>query len=169
MQEETPPDMDALDTAEPVTAHAGEWWSVSSAMGLLNRREHLAACLRYKGVPYVWGGKDASGVDCSGLIYAGAHDLGVQIPRTASQQWAACDGITREQAQGTPGALVFLRRQAPKGKSPAGSIVHVGMSDGQGRMVEAWYNKQVVTPRFGWWDRSYADYPAYYGLLKGSI
>lgn len=39
------------------------------------------------GVPYVWGGTSlASGVDCSGLIYAAYQKAGMSIPRVSYQQ-----------------------------------------------------------------------------------
>lgn len=38
----------------------------------------------YLGVPYVWGGADENGFDCSGLTYRVFNDNGIALPRTVS-------------------------------------------------------------------------------------
>ena len=40
----------------------------------------------YIGTPYLWGGNDKNGIDCSGLLVRSFESIGMKIPRTTSQQ-----------------------------------------------------------------------------------
>ncbi len=42
----------------------------------------------FLGAPYVWGGRDGSGLDCSGLVQQSLHAAGLACPRDADQQAA---------------------------------------------------------------------------------
>ena len=44
----------------------------------------LEQAVSYLGVPYVWGGSDENGFDCSGLTYRVFNDNGITLPRTVS-------------------------------------------------------------------------------------
>ena len=64
---------------------------------------------RYLGVPYVFGGTDPSiGLDCSGLAQLVFRQLGINLPRTAQQQFDATARVGADQLQ--PGDLVFFAR-----------------------------------------------------------
>lgn len=41
---------------------------------------------KYLGVPYVFGGEDSSGMDCSGLVQKVYADMGITVPRLVSGQ-----------------------------------------------------------------------------------
>lgn len=80
------------------------------------------------GLPYVWGGTGPNGYDCSGLTSQAWLNAGVEIPRTAQQQFNACQRIDYADMQ--PGDLIFF------GSGP-GHITHVAMYVGDGQMIEA--------------------------------
>jgi cell wall-associated NlpC family hydrolase len=75
------------------------------------------------GIPYVYGGEDPSGFDCSGFTQYVFGKAGVSIPRTASAQQDAATPVSNPQ----PGDLVFYG-------SPAW---HVGIYTGNGMMIDS--------------------------------
>jgi cell wall-associated NlpC family hydrolase len=46
----------------------------------------VTAALKYVGVPYVLGGEDSKGIDCSGLVQRAFADLGIDVPRLVRDQ-----------------------------------------------------------------------------------
>ena len=84
--------------------------------------------LRYLGVPYVWGGESASGVDCSGFVQAVFRRNGITLPRTADAQFEVGHRVAEGGLQ--PGDLVFFQTYA-EGAS------HVGIYLGSGQFVHA--------------------------------
>lgn len=88
----------------------------------------LATAHRYMGVPYVWGGEDPSGFDCSGFVQYVYARHGVQLPRTADIQYNAGRSVPRGKEQ--PGDLVFFETYAP-------GASHVGIYLGGGSFIHA--------------------------------
>jgi len=92
----------------------------------------VQAAEKYLGVPYAWGGTDAStGFDCSGLVQQVYSDLGIDLPRTSSQQATSGRAVASlDEAQ--PGDLVFFDYSSTRP-----GIDHVGIYVGDGQMIAA--------------------------------
>ena len=96
--------------------------------------ETLLAWLgRQLGKPYVWGGSGPAGYDCSGLAMMAYAQVGVPLPRTAAEQYAATARVAVPLADAQPGDLLFW---AYRPADPA-TIHHVAIYVGPGRIVEA--------------------------------
>jgi len=61
--------------------------------------DYVETALRFLGVPYLWGGKDSLGLDCSGLIQVVMRHAGLPCPRDTDMQAA---GLGRVVAEGPP-------------------------------------------------------------------
>jgi cell wall-associated NlpC family hydrolase len=106
----------------------------------------LAIAHDWLGVKYLYGGCSRSGVDCSCLMVQVFAAVGVHLPRTAAEQYAAIPHVPAEQAQ--PGDLVFFQNTYMPG------ISHVGLYLGDGQQINAPTDGQVVSvqPVFsGYW------------------
>lgn len=92
----------------------------------------IAAALRLKGTPYLWGGRTSAGVDCSGLVQTAFGTAGLRLPRDSDQQaylgrltatrWSRA-GLRRGDT------LYFLRSD--------GRIGHTGLYLGDDQYLEA--------------------------------
>ena len=103
----------ALTTGAPTAAAAG---AVSYALAQL-------------GTPYQWGGDEPGGFDCSGLAQAAYASAGIQLPRTAQEQYDAGPPVPAGE-QLEPGDLVFF------GTDP-NNVSHVGILINAAEMVDA--------------------------------
>jgi hypothetical protein len=98
-------------------------------------RSAPAIAIRYAldqlGKPYKWGGTGPSSFDCSGLTMMSYRAAGVTIPRVSRVQYWVRPHIPVRLL--SAGDLVFYAYNTAK----PGTIHHVGMYLGWGRMVEA--------------------------------
>jgi cell wall-associated NlpC family hydrolase len=83
------------------------------------------------GAPYVWGAEGPDAFDCSGLVLWVYGQLGLQVPRTAQQQFDWATPIDPAQLQ--PGDLTFFENTY----TSSDRITHVGIYVGGGMMVMA--------------------------------
>ncbi len=77
---------------------------------------------RFVGAPYLWGGRDSLGLDCSGLVQQALFACGLACPRDTDQQQAL--GAEIAAADFDRGDLVFWKG-------------HVALGLGEGRIVHA--------------------------------
>jgi len=129
------------------SASSGDWASAAAtagltgtgatggaASGLATASENavVSQAQKYIGVPYLWGGTDPSkGLDCSGFTKLVYGNLGIDLPRTSSQQ-ATSGTAVASLADAHPGDLVFFDYDSARP-----GVDHVGIYVGNGQMIAA--------------------------------
>ena len=105
----------------------------SGASGTVPPNGYAAAVIdearRHIGVPYVFGGKDDSGYDCSGHTYVAYSAAGLDVPRMADEQYEFFKDkhalVNIEQAQ--PGDMIFFQYTYEDETVNNNGITHVGI------------------------------------------
>jgi cell wall-associated NlpC family hydrolase len=103
----------AVETIESRFAKLADGhWVYAGHLTEIDAREHdfVAVALRFLGAPYLWGGKTASGLDCSGLVQLALESAGVRAPRDSDLQEQALGqaiNVTPDLAGLQRGDLVF--------------------------------------------------------------
>jgi len=92
-----------------------------------NERDFVAVAERFVGAPYLWGGKTAFGLDCSGLVQIALSACGLPCPRDSDMQ---------ERALGSP-----LDHKAASFKLQRGDLIfwggHVAIARDRDSLVHA--------------------------------
>ena len=90
----------------------------------------ITTALDAMGTPYAWGGTDANGFDCSGLIQYAYRSHGVELPRRSSDQARAGVAVPPDLAALRPGDILIFG-------SGSEAISHVGLYLGEGRFIHS--------------------------------
>lgn len=122
---------DAEDSADVNPAQLSSGWLPLDALRPLEALPVTAAGIRaqmlrdaaaFVGVPYLWGGSSANGIDCSGFVQMLHAFAGITLPRDADLQFEAGRPV---EPPYQPGDLLFYGEKGEQRK-----ITHVSMSVG---------------------------------------
>jgi len=108
-----PYSLNALVTVEETEGRlakvAGAGWMAIEHLAPIGRfaRDPAAVAERFLGAPYLWGGRESLGLDCSGLVQQALLACGRACPRDADMQQALGRAISR--ADFARGDLVFWK------------------------------------------------------------
>ena len=91
-------------------------------------RPVLDVAIAQLGAPYRYGGTTPRGFDCSGLVYYVYRRVGIQVPRSAREQYRFAQPVPLDEL--LPGDLVFFKRTFH-------SVSHVGIYAGNARFIHA--------------------------------
>jgi len=78
----------------PLGHHAADWVSVAE---------------QFVGIPYVWGGKTSTGIDCSGLVQTALQAGGIRSPRDTDMMEAQLGASVSLDAELQRGDLIFWK------------------------------------------------------------
>lgn len=89
---------------------AGAGWVFHEHLAALDAhdRDHAATALRFRGLPYRWGGKATAGLDCSALVQMALHRAGVECPRDSDMQAASVGALLDDDAEIERGDLLYF-------------------------------------------------------------
>jgi len=93
----------------------------------------VEAAKKYLGVPYVFGGEDSTGMDCSGLVQRVLADLGIKAPRVVSTQQSMGTEVG-SLADAQPGDLIVTH-----------NADHIVIYAGNGMIIHAPYEGRTVS------------------------
>lgn len=130
-----------------VEAQKGDYIRIASGGYIHNRvaaptltyaSDYVAIAERFLGTTYLWGGKTADGLDCSGLVQIAMHACGKACPRDSDMQMAEV-GVSI----GTEARADLMRR---------GDLIfwpgHVGIMMDEHRLLHAnaWHMETAIEP-----------------------
>ena len=109
----------------------------------------------YIGVPYVFGGTTPKGFDCSGFIRYVLGKVGIDLPRTSSDQYNTGKSVSKADLQ--PGDLVFFEKTYNKA-----GVTHSGIYIGNNNFISATSSKGIKIDSLSstYWG------PKYYGAKR---
>ena len=119
----------ALGASTTPSATAGNTATANGVSG----SDIVDAAKKYIGVPYVFRGEDATGMDCSGLVQRVLADLGIDAPRVVSTQQNLGVAVP-SLAEAQPGDLIVTH-----------NADHIVIYAGNGQIIHAPYAGRDVS------------------------
>jgi cell wall-associated NlpC family hydrolase len=101
--------------------------------------------LRYRGLPYVWGGNGEEGFDCSGLVKHCFATRGIQLPRRAREQAQIGDPAPLDQLEAGDRLYFSVHRANDHTAIYLGNGYFVHASSSQGKVTV----DHLSTPLYG--------------------
>jgi cell wall-associated NlpC family hydrolase len=128
-----------VETIDTVGWVRGDFLSIGAAPSAPSVGDtFISRSMSYLGVPYVWGGSEPDGFDCSGFTYFIVNEvLGNDFPRAIEQQMAL--GVHVERDELVAGDIIFFENTYQPGLS------HVGFYIGDGQFISATGRHDAVT------------------------
>ncbi|TFD73994.1 C40 family peptidase [Cryobacterium fucosi] len=120
----------AAGASTSATAATG---TVAANPGSATGADVVKAAEKYLGVPYVFGGEDRSGMDCSGLVQRVYADMGITVPRLVSGQMKIGTEVA-SLAEAKPGDLIVT-----------GGGDHILIYAGDHKVIHAPYEGRTVS------------------------
>jgi cell wall-associated NlpC family hydrolase len=127
----------ATSTTPEISSTASTDGAVISSGGVTGN-DVVQAALKYKGVPYVFGGESSSGMDCSGLVQKSFADLGITVPRLVHEQQAVGQKVDSLK-DAKPGDLIVLNGGG-----------HIAIYMGNDTVIHAPYAGRTVSVQKDW-------------------
>jgi cell wall-associated NlpC family hydrolase len=111
----------------------GDGWIKKESFGNIapfSRNNLIDFAMRFRGVPYFWGGKTPFGFDCSGFTQFIHKIYDIEIRRDAYMQYDDARFVSDHYRDGKAGDLCFFSEDNNK-------ITHVGFYLGNGKVLHA--------------------------------
>lgn len=116
----------------------------------------VATALEAMGAPYRWGGSDANGYDCSGLIQYAYGEHGILLPRRSRDQARTGDLVDPDVVALQPGDILGFT-------TGGGGISHVGLYVGHGDFIHSTSGGVKISsltsddPDSRWWQERWVN------------